>query len=97
MLEIAEAGTAPLFLHRDSQQAEFAHTWPEVTGELVRAVNLGGARGYFRLREPGNGIADHVRGFAKVKVEGSGCVGDHRRNLATLSGNASSVFAPAQT
>ncbi len=47
MVKIAHARTAVLLAHGNTEQPEIAHLAPEVGGELVFAVNIGGPRGDF--------------------------------------------------
>ena len=60
MLEIAEARAAIFLLDRDAVQAERAELRPEIARELVRAVDLVGARRDLRLGEGGHRLADRV-------------------------------------
>jgi hypothetical protein len=67
MLEVAHAEAAVLFLDRDAVQAQLAHLGPQVAGECVGLVDLGGAR-----RQPvggpaGGGLADHVGVLAEAE------------------------------
>ena len=79
VLEIAEAGAAIFFLHRDAVQAERADLRPEIARKLVAAVDLGGARRDLVGGEVENGLADRVRSLAEVEIEHLVRVRDHWR------------------
>ena len=69
MLEIAHAGAAILLLDGDAEQAEVAELAPEVHGEFVGAVDLGGARRDLGVGEFRHPLAQHVGGLAELEVE----------------------------
>ena len=79
VLEIAEAGAAILLLDGDAVQAERADFGPEIAGELIAAVDFGGARRDFVLRERIYRLAYSVRSLAEIEVEHPMGVGDHGR------------------
>ena len=69
VLEIAEAGAAIFLLDGDAVQAERADLGPEVARKLIAAVDFGGARRDFVLRERMHRLADRIRGLAEIEVE----------------------------
>ena len=79
VFEIAEAGAAILLLDGDAVQAERADLGPEVAGELIAAVDFGGARRDLVLRKRMHRLADRIRGLAEIEVEHPMGVGDHGR------------------
>ena len=79
VLEIAEAAAAILLLDGDAVQAERADFGPEIARELIAAVDFGGARRDFVLRERIYRLAYSVRSLAEIEVEHPMGVGDHGR------------------
>src|SRR5882724_42991 len=69
VLEIAQTRTAILLLDRDAVEAERADLGPEVAGKLIAAVDFGGARRDFVLRERMHRLSDRIRGLAEIEVE----------------------------
>src|SRR5690606_11705026 len=67
--QVAHIGTAVFFAHSDAEHAQFAELAPQVHGELVAGVDLGGARRDLRLRELADGVAQHVDVGTEVEVE----------------------------
>src|SRR5690606_6651616 len=55
--------------HRDAEEAHVAELAPEVLGELVRAIDLGGQRRDLLLGELVHGAPQHLGGLADVEVE----------------------------
>src|SRR5262245_66398366 len=78
MLQVAEAGTAVLLLHRDAEHAELAQPRPELAGKLVAPVDLGGERGDHIAAEAAHAVAQLSRGLAEGEVERGKVIGDHR-------------------
>src|SRR5690349_16049678 len=66
VFEIAEAGPAPLFFHRDAVQAKRTHVGPELARKHVRAIDLFGDGRDLVLGESANRLAQRVRGFAEI-------------------------------
>jgi hypothetical protein len=60
-------------------QAERADFGPEIPGELIAAVDFGGARRDLVLRKRMHRLADRICGLAEIEVEHPKCVGDHGR------------------
>ena len=86
--EIAHAGAAVFLLDGDAEQAERAQLGPQVGGEVVVAVDGGGAR-----RDLGGGegrapVAQHVRGLAEAEVEAGQAVGQGGHGRAVLGREA---------
>ena len=77
VLEIAEPGAAVFLLDGNPVQAERADLGPEVAGELVALVDVGGARRDLVGGELLHRFADGVRGFAEIEVEHPMRVGNH--------------------
>ena len=69
VLGVAQAAAAVFLLDRDPVQAERAQARPQIARELIGPVDRLGARRDLGLREAGDRIADHVRGFAEIEVE----------------------------
>ncbi len=72
MGEIAHVGAAVLLAHRHAEQAEIAEFLPQVGGEKIVAVDLGGARRDFGVGEGAHGFAQHDDFFAEMRNQGSG-------------------------
>ena len=85
VLEIAEAGAAILLLDGDAVQAERADLGPEVARKLIAAVDFGGARRDFVLRERMHRLADRIRGLAEIEVEKQRPVRGHHSTLGSSS------------
>src|SRR5664280_3837268 len=77
MMQIAEAGTAILLLHRDTVQAERAHLRPQIAREGIVAVDGRGARRDAVLREAVGGLAQHVDVGAEAEIEARPGIRDH--------------------
>ena len=69
MGEVAHIRPAEFLGDRDAMQAERAHLRPEMAGEFIRAVDLGGDRGDARIGEAAHAFAQHVDLLAKAEVE----------------------------
>ena len=69
MLEIAEAGAAPLLLDRDAVNAERAELGPQIARKPVAAVDLVGERRDLVGRKPAHTLAQHVGRLAKAEVQ----------------------------
>ena len=78
MLEIAEARAAKLFLDGNAVQPQRAELGPKVARKLVAPVDFGSARRDFMGREIAYGLANGIRGFAKIKIEYALRVGNHQ-------------------
>ena len=92
VLEIAEAAAAVFFLDGDAVQAERADLGPEIPGELVAAVDFGGARRDFVLRERIYRLAYSVRSLAEIEVEKQRSVRGHHFPLSFLELNDHTFF-----
>src|SRR5262249_15112359 len=69
MVEIAQAGAAKFLLDRDAENSDVAHLPPEIGGELVLAVDVGGARRDLPGCEARPRVADHLRVIAEIEIE----------------------------
>ena len=78
VLEIAETRPAILLLDGNAVQAERTDLGPEVAREFITAVDFGGARRDFVLRERVHRLPDRVRRFAEIEVEQQRPVRSHR-------------------
>jgi hypothetical protein len=79
MLEIAHACAAVIFFHGDAEDAEVAHLAPQIVGEIVLPVDVGGAWRDLVAGEAHDRIAKHVGGVAECEVETGKTVRDHGR------------------
>lgn len=70
MSQVAQAGAAVLFRHRDAQQAHVAEPAPHVGGEQVVVVDLRGAWGQLGGDKGTHLVAEHVDGLAQGEVQG---------------------------
>src|SRR5262249_44921172 len=77
MLEIAEARAAILLLDGDAVQAERADLRPEVARKFVALVDLGSTWCDLVARKIECGLAQRIRGLAKIEIEHPVGVGDH--------------------
>src|SRR6516164_4548531 len=77
MFEIAEPRPAIFLLDRNAVQAERADLGPEIAGELVGLVDLGGTRGDLVARETVHRLADGIRSLAEIEIEDATSIGDH--------------------
>src|SRR5690348_13224870 len=66
MLEIAETGSAPLFLDRDAMQAKRTHLRPKLARKHIGAIDLLRDGRDLVLREAANRLAQRVGGFAQI-------------------------------
>src|ERR1041385_3343346 len=66
MLEIAETGSAPLFLDRDAVQAKRTHLRPKLARKHVGAIDLLRDGRDLVHREAANRLAQRVGGFAQI-------------------------------
>src|SRR2546426_12729064 len=69
MRRITHQGTAVRLVHGDTEKPERAHLLPQIGGELVGAVDLGGARGDLGLSEAARRGAQHVDVLAKSEAQ----------------------------
>src|SRR4051794_18598454 len=69
MLEIAEPEPAPLLLDGDPVKAELTHLRPQMLGEFVRFVDLGGDRRDLLASETFGRLADRIGHFAEAEIE----------------------------
>src|SRR2546427_8928406 len=69
MRRITHQGTAVRLVHGDTEKPERAHLLPQIGGELVRAVDFGGARGDLGLSEAARRGAQHVDILAKSEAQ----------------------------
>src|SRR5437867_3057178 len=69
MFDITHPGTAKLLLDGDTQEAELAHSRPEISGEAVAAVYFCRARRDFRGGKLRHLLAQHVDRFAQTEIE----------------------------
>ncbi len=60
MRRITHQGAAVGLFHGDTEKPERAHLPPQIGGELVGTVDLGGARVDLGLSEAAHGGAQHV-------------------------------------
>ena len=67
--QIAHVGTAIFLAHGNAQHAQSAHLLPQVHGELVGAVYLGGARCDLFLGKGVHCVAQCVNVFAELEIE----------------------------
>ena len=67
--QVAHVGTAVLLLHGNTQQAHVAELTPEIHGELVVPVDVGGPGRDFCGGEAVDLLAEHVEGFTKAEIE----------------------------
>ena len=74
VLEITEAGAAPLLLDGDAMNAKRAERGPQIAGKAVAAVDLVGARRDFLGREPADALAQHIRRLAQAEIEAAKAV-----------------------
>jgi hypothetical protein len=93
--------TAQLLLDGDAEQAERAQLGPEVARELVRGVDLGGARRDHVLGEGEHRVAQQVGCLAEAEVEARNLVGDlpsgsFAGHVANRSGSANSIRRPGR-
>jgi len=72
--QVAHVGAAVVLVHGDAQHAQVAHLVPQVHGELVVAVDLGGARRDLGLGKVAHRVAQGVDIGARVGSAGSGQV-----------------------
>src|SRR5262245_63932245 len=77
MLEVAETRAAVLLFDRDAEHPELAEFGPQLTRELVAAVELGGQRCDPIAGEAAHALAQLLGGFAEVEIEAGEIVGDH--------------------
>ena len=82
MLEIAHAGAAVFLLDGDAEHAERAELAPEVGGEVVVAVDGGGARRDLVGGEGLDLVAQHVGGLAEVEVQAGQAVWQRRHQVS---------------
>ncbi len=75
--EVAHAGPAILFGHGDAEQADGAEFLPEIGGEIVIAIDGGGAGGDFGGGEAADGVAQGFDFRAEVKIEHGLAIGEH--------------------
>src|SRR5471030_88658 len=68
--EIAHAGAAVFFADGDAEQADGAELAPQVGGELVCAVDLGGAWRNLARGKIAHRVAQHVDVYAEVEWQG---------------------------
>ena len=83
--EVAEVAAAVLLLHRHAVQAERAELFPQVGGEEVVAVDVGGARRDLVGGELLHGVAQHVDRLAEAEGE-AGKVGHGRLRVVLCGG-----------
>ena len=69
MLEIPHRRAAILLAGSDAEHAERTHLAPEVGGEIVGPIDVGGARGDLVMRERLDAGAQHVGGLAELEVQ----------------------------
>ena len=62
-------GTAIFLLGGDAEQAHIAKFAPEIGGEIIDPVDLGGARRDFRLGEAAHLFAHGLRGFSEGEIQ----------------------------
>src|ERR1017187_5701207 len=77
MMQIAEAGTAILLLHRDAVQAERTHLRPQIAREGIVAVDGRGARRDAVLREIVHGFTQHFDVEPEAEIEARPGIGNH--------------------
>jgi hypothetical protein len=82
VLEIAEPGAAPFFLHGDAVQAEPAQLRPEVAWEGVGPVDVLGARLDLGGGEAAHGVAQHLGILSEREVQSGNDIRDHAVVLA---------------
>src|SRR6266849_2457152 len=69
MRRIAHHGAAVRLFHGDTDKPERTHLLPQVGGELVGAVDLGGARGDLGLSEAAHRGSQHVDVLAESEAQ----------------------------
>ena len=77
MGEIAHVGAAVFLFDRDAVQAQSAHLGPQMDGEFVLGVDLGGQGGDTLGGEAGYRVAQGVYVGAKAEIEAGGIAQDH--------------------
>jgi hypothetical protein len=71
MLQVAHAGAAELLLDGDAKQAEIAELAPQIGGEIVIPIDVGGTRGDLGVRERPHAFPQRLGRLAQVEVQGS--------------------------
>src|SRR5260221_4701386 len=69
MCRITHHGAAVRLFHGDAEKSERAQLPPQIGGELVRAVDLGGARGDLSSSEAAHGGTQHVDVLAEGETQ----------------------------
>ena len=69
MGQITHAGAALGLGHGDAQQTQPTHFGPQVHGELVTRVDLGGAGRDFNLRKLLHGVAQGIYVLPELKIK----------------------------
>ena len=72
MREVAHGGTPVVRVRRNAEQTELAHLRPQVAGEFVGFVDLGGARRDLVLRKAENHVAQGLDLVAQGKGHAGG-------------------------
>src|SRR5215218_10017268 len=80
VLEITEAGAAPLLLDRDAMNTQRAERRPQIARKAVAAVDLVGAGMNFFGWERADALAQHVRGLAQAEIETANTAWRHLRS-----------------
>ena len=82
MGDVAHAGAAVFLLDREAEHAQVTHLAPEIGGEVVVAVDGGGARRDLGLGKAADAVAEHVDLLAEIEVEAVSGVAGHGVSLS---------------